>query len=106
MAEKVTSHFPAMGEGPFTAVHDPAAARSPYTKTRARQGPTNVGPDSVGGKRSQVSTNAEVEGPICRPATTVAYASDPNQLRNVRIMPSRAGVSDMWAKRAEGPVIQ
>jgi hypothetical protein len=105
MAEQVTSHFPAMGEGPFTDVHDPSGERSPYTKTRARQGPTSVGPDSVGGKRSQTSTNAEVNGPVCRPSTTIAYAQQSDLLRNVRIVPSRAGVSDMWAARAEGPVI-
>jgi hypothetical protein len=106
MGEKVTSHFPAMGEGPFTDVHDPSADRSPYTKLRAKGGGKSDGPDLVkGGERSRSPVNAEVLGPLCRPNTTIAYSSDPTNLRNVRIIPSRAGVSDMWARREEGPVI-
>lgn len=106
MAEKVTSHFPAMGEGSFTDIHDPSAARSPYTKMRPKGGGKSVGPDSVQAHRSQTSTSAEVSGPVCRPVATIAYAQDPTLMRNVRLMPSRAGVSDMWAARAEGSVIK
>jgi hypothetical protein len=106
MSEQVTSHFPAMGSGPFTDVHDPSADRSPYTKARPKHGPTSDAPDSVGGHRSRTSVNAEVLGPIGHPNTTIAYSSSPELQRNVRIVPSRAGVSDMWAARAEGPVIQ
>lgn len=106
MAETVTSHFPAMGEGPFTDVHDPSGSRSPYTKLRPKGGPSSIGPDSVTSQRTRVPINAEVTGPMCRPNTTIAYASDPVNLRNVRLMPSRTGVSDMWAARAEGSVIQ
>lgn len=105
MAEMVTSHFPAMGEGPFTDVHDPSADRSPYTKWRAKQGNKSDAPDSVGGHRSQSPVSSEVLGPLCHPNTTIAYSSMPDLQRNVKIMPSRAGVSDMWAARAEGPVI-
>lgn len=107
MAEKVTSHFPAMGEGPFTDVHDPSADRSPYTKLRAKGGAKSDAPDSMKGPgRTRVSINAnEVSGACCVPQARIAYAQDPNLQRNVRIMPSKAGVSDMWAKRAEGNVI-
>lgn len=106
MAETVTSHFPAMGEGPFTDVHDPSGSRSPYTKLRPKAGGKSIGPDSVQAHRSQISTNAEVSGPVCRPSTTIAYAQQTDLLRNVRIMPNRTGVSDMWAARAEGSVIR
>lgn len=105
MGEVVTSHFPAMGEGPFTDVHDPSADRSPYTRLRPKQGGKSVAPDSVQAHRGQSPVNAEVLGPLCRPNTTIAYSSDPLNTRNVRVVPSRAGVGDMWAKRMEGPVI-
>jgi|HubBroStandDraft_6_1064221.scaffolds.fasta_scaffold1054364_2 hypothetical protein len=101
--DRVTTTFPTMSEGYLEgSVINMSGQRSPYTKTRPKQGPRSDAPDSVGGARSQVAK--DYDGPRCAPVTTIAYPNSPEAsgtMRNVRLMPNRTGVSsDFWAARA------
>lgn len=105
MGEKVVTTFPTMGEHPLEgSVVNMSGARSPYTKLAGgNQGKSDApdSSDSVAG----ATLIKEANGPQCAPVTTIAYPNAPesNQsMRNVKLMPSKSGVSDFWAQRAEG----
>jgi hypothetical protein len=103
MSDPVKTTFETMGQYPLEGhVVNMSGQRSPYTKTAPKQGPTSDAPDSVGGNRSQVAK--DYNGPKFAPQTTICYPNAPEAsatLRNVKIMPSKTGVSDFWANRAQ-----
>ena len=104
MSDEVRTTFPVMGsEGIASSVVNMSGARSPYTQLAPRQGvPSGDDLPSATGARSQTMTNAEVLGPCCAPQTTLFYpnaADHASTGRNVKLMPSRSGVSDFWNER-------
>lgn len=106
------SDFPVMGDsGIPSSVVNMSGERSPYTTLKAKPAappsPDIAGP--TGGPRTQTTVNAEVLGPLCSPQTTLFFpnaASHADTGRNTKIVPSRAGVGDMWAARSEGPALK
>lgn len=111
MSDPVKTSFPAMGpNGIPESVVNMSGNRSPYTQLVPNKGPAGDSIDGpTGGPARHTEINAEVNGPLCAPQTTLFFpnAADHEKTgRNTRIMPSRAGASDFWDARAEGPVLQ
>lgn len=94
-----SSNFPKMGDEELTShVVNVSGNRSPYTMPVGRKGPTNDGDPSMGTKQNR-SANLihEANGPRCRTVETISYSNAPesaNVQRNMRIMPSKAGIKD------------
>jgi len=104
MSDPVQTSFPVMGDSAITEhVVNISGSRSPYTTMVPRQGvPAGDDLPSSTGNRSQSVVNAEVLGPCCAPQTTLFFpnAADHDKTgRNVKLMPSRSGVSDFWSER-------
>jgi hypothetical protein len=112
MSDMTHSDFPVMGDsGIPDSVVNMSGQRSPYTQLQPQAGA--VGGISIdgptGAPRKQTEINAEVHGPLCKPQTTLFFpnAADHDKTgRNTKLVPSRAGVSDMWAARSEGPALK
>jgi hypothetical protein len=105
MSDNVRTDFPTMGEHPLEgSVVNLSGARSPYTKLVPGKMGKNAGPDSTTSVARQTMVTSETNGPLCAPQTTVAYPNAPESgqtQRNVQLMPSKAGTSDFWARRAD-----
>lgn len=108
MSDPVKTSFPPMGpSGIVDHVVNCSGERSPYTKQLPVKGaPAGDSIDGAtapaGGAQPAQLVNSEVLGPMCKPVTTTFYpnAADHEQTgRNVKLLPSRAGVSDFWNQR-------
>jgi hypothetical protein len=102
--DPIKTDFPAMGlNGIPESVINMSGNRSPYTTLRPNAAPAGDSIDGVTGPpAAHTLVNAEVLGPVCAPQTTLFYPNAANHAdsgRNVKLMPSRAGVSDFWDKR-------
>jgi hypothetical protein len=112
MSDMTKTSFPVMGDsGIPDSVVNLSGARSPYTQVVAKGGvPAGDNIDGpTGAPRTATTVNAEVLGPMCKPQTTLFFPNAANHAdtgRNTKLVPSRTGVSDMWAARAEGPVLK
>ena len=111
MGDPIKTDFPAMGlNGIPESVINRSGERSPYTTARPNSGPSGDSIDGVkGAPAAHTLVNAEVLGPVCAPQTTLFYpnAADHEKTgRNVKLLPSKSGVSDFWEKRAQGDVLQ
>ena len=112
MSDMTTTSFEPMGSaGIPNSVVNMSGNRSPYTQLQAKGGvPGGISIDGpTGAPRKQTEVNAEVHGPLCSPQTTLFFPNAAHHAdtgRNTKIVPSRAGVSDMWSKRSEGPALK
>ena len=101
--DKVHTDFPVMGDAGIPAsVVNISGNRSPYTTMQPRQGSESGDLPSATGNRAQSMVGSETLGPLCAPQTTLYYpnaATHECTGRNVKILPSRAGVSDFWDQR-------
>lgn len=110
MSDPIKTSFPAMGEsGIPESVVNISGQRSPYTQLRPNSGPAG---DSIDGPKgapaAHTQVNAEVLGPQCKPQTTLFFPNAADHAktgRNTRTVQNRAGTSDFWDRRQEGPVI-
>lgn len=112
MSDMTRTDFPVMGDaGIPESVVNLSGARSPYTQAVPKGGvPAGISIDGpTGAPRKATEVNAEVLGPMCAPQTTLFFPNAADHEKtggNTRIVPSRSGVSDMWATRQEGPVLK
>ncbi len=94
-----STSFPKMGDEELTShVVNISGNRSPYTMPVQKKGPTNDGDPSMGTANAR-SANLihEANGPRCRTVETINYENTPEKNatgRNLRIMPSKAGIQD------------
>lgn len=107
--DPVRTSFPPEGpDGILDSFVNISGERSPYTRAVPNRGPAGDSIDGPtapkGAAQPATLVNAEVLGPVCRPMTTIMH-TDPEGFargtsKNVKLLPSRTGVSDFWARRS------
>jgi|SRR5579862_2670073 len=106
MCEACKSDFGTVGDSPLSYVGSGKPAKKSKYTTPVAKGTMGRGASPTGTMASRSNKKMpESGGPKC---TIVATLYKPNaaessmQLRNTRLMPSKAGVGDFWQERAKG----
>lgn len=101
--KNIKMNRPTVGDSVLSYVGTGQCARpSKYTKAEPR-GTQGRGVSPTGVKTNRRDVMKDYDGPACHVKTTL-YKANAAQAsateRNVKLMPSRAGVSDFWRARA------